>query len=148
MLELALPPWANPKNIALALLLVVCIVLGVRLALVQAELRTARASEASLEQRVADRDEQLRVANASTLECQSANASQQHALHAFSQAMAAMKERTAAYEQQLAAARAAERSTRTKDDAEDRAFVARPDVPSAAELNAMARKRGEGWLWH
>lgn len=147
MLDALVPPWANPKNIAIAVLLVACVVLGVRCALLKADLRATQASEVAQVQKVADRDEQLRAANDSVRECQAANLSQQQALHAFRQGLAALRERSAEYEAQLAAARTAARAAEAAHDEEERAIEARPDVPPAAELNALARKRGEGWLW-
>lgn len=139
-----LPPWANPKNIAIVVLAIACSGLWLRVAFLDQARDTAVTEAKHQEQRAESLALKVVAADEAVAEAGAINGRMAATLQTQTQAIAALKR---AADESEAAATEAQRKVlvaAAETRARDRARRERPDLPSTDEMNAALREAVEG----
>lgn len=110
------------------------------------DIRLLEERNLALAQKVVDADEEVKKANASTLECGRANESSARTFEVYRQESKALRERGAKLDAQLAQARKQAATLLAESEAEDAAIERDPSHVPAQAHNEAIRRRGEG-IW-
>lgn len=137
---------ASPRNAALAASAALCAVLGLSLWVQTQRLESANERAQALGQRLVNANAQVKAANDATNACVIVNEGNARTFQVYRQEAAALKDRGAKLDAQLAQARKQAATLLAESEAEDAAIERDPSHVPAQAHNDAIRKRGEG-IW-